>query len=103
MIRSSSKTIPDTDYRMQFGLLVADIAAATEQGLDEAQRADMHRNLLPRIHRIRDLNKANQRGRLDHEIRQARAIFQHIMGEHWTPNPDGQVARALKHRGITRH
>lgn len=95
-------TIPATDYRHQFAVLVGKITAACEDGLrDDAQKRAIQEDLLPRVEAIRDLDKANARGQLDAAIRDATTCFHMIFGRNWRPRPGNTVAKAAKARGIT--
>lgn len=90
--------IPSGDYRREFAMLIAGIAAATTEATPE-QRDAMKDRLVGRLTTIRDMDKANRRGELDAEITECRRILTEIMGADWEPRGDNPVARAIRERG----
>ena len=94
-------SIPTTDPQHQFGLLVAGISAAVGEGAaDHSQIAALRRHVLPRIEKVQRLNRAGNTAATEPIIGEALTHFTRIMGEQWQPDPNGQVARALRSRGV---
>ncbi|HEY9315802.1 hypothetical protein [Williamsia sp.] len=96
---TSSVNTQTDEYQM--GLLVAGVAAAAGEGSADAAQLDaLKRQVLPSLEAIRNLNRAGNTVLLGAEITKAREAFTAIMGTHWQPNPGGQVAQALKAKGV---
>lgn len=99
--RTTRVTIPAADPQHQFGLLVAGISAAVGEGsADHSQIAALRRHVLPRIEKVQRLNRTGHTAAMETTISEALTHFTRIMGEQWQPDPNGQVARALRSRGV---
>ncbi|PZT99476.1 MAG: hypothetical protein DI630_16800 [Gordonia sp. (in: high G+C Gram-positive bacteria)] len=94
-------TIPAADPQHQWGLLIAGISAAVGEGsADASQIAALRRHVLPRIEKVQRLNRVGNTAVMETTIDEARTQLTQVMGEHWQPDPNGQVARALRSRGV---
>lgn len=96
-------TIPDADYRKQYALMLLEIACIDDSGFADAdQQRGYAEHVLPALQRLRDIDdKDNRRGLLAIAIGDVRSAFRHVMGEHWTPNPDLATVKVAAARGLT--
>lgn len=94
-------TIPAADPQHQFGLLVAGISAAVGEGAaDHSQIAALRRHVLPRIEKLQRLNRTGNTAAMETTIGEALKHFTRVMGEQWQPDPSGQVAQAMRAKGV---
>lgn len=94
-------SVPADDYRHQWGLLISGIMAAVgERSADSGQIAALKRHVLPRIETVQRLNRTGDTDQVPAVIGDARAQFTRIMGQHWQPAPSGQVAQAMRAKGV---